>query len=31
VWLCSAGGMVYVVHPDDVPLPAVPNSAEPNW
>ena len=31
VWLGSAGGVVYVVHPDDVPLPAVPNPAEPNW
>jgi hypothetical protein len=31
VWLGSAGGVVYVVHPDDVPLPAVPDPAEPNW
>ncbi len=31
VWLGSAGGVVYVVHPDDVPLPAPPDPAEPNW
>jgi hypothetical protein len=31
VWLGSTGGVVYVVHPDDVPLPPVPESAEPNW
>lgn len=31
VWLGSAGGVVYVVHPDDVPLPPAPDPAEPNW
>jgi Peptidase_C39 like family len=31
VWLGSTGGVVYVVHPDDVPLPPVPDPAEPNW
>jgi hypothetical protein len=31
VWLGSAGGVVYVVHPDDVPLPRPPDPAEPNW
>jgi hypothetical protein len=31
VWLGSAGGVVYVVHPVDVPLPAPPDPAEPNW
>jgi hypothetical protein len=30
-WLGSAGGLVYVVHPDDVPLPRPPDPAEPNW
>lgn len=31
VWLGSTGGVVYVAHPDDVPLPPVPDPAEPNW
>ncbi|NUR07243.1 MAG: peptidase C39 family protein [Nocardioidaceae bacterium] len=31
VWLGSAGGVVYVVHPDDVPLPAPDDPTEPNW
>jgi hypothetical protein len=31
VWLGSAGGLVYVVHPDDVHLPEPPDPAEPNW
>jgi hypothetical protein len=31
VWLGSTGGVVYVVHPDDVPAPPVPDPAEPNW
>ncbi len=31
VWLGSAGGVVYVVHPDDVPLPCPPDPTEPNW
>ncbi len=31
VWLGSSGGVVYVVHPDDVPLPPPADPAEPNW
>ncbi len=31
VWLGSAGGVVYVIHPVDVPLPPAPDPAEPNW
>ena len=31
VWLGGPGGTVYVVHPPDVPLPPVPDPAEPNW
>lgn len=31
VWLGSTGGVVYVVHPDVVPLPPVPDPTEPNW
>ena len=31
VWLGSTGGVVYVVHPDDVRLPRVPDPCEPNW
>ncbi|MGH3444791.1 MAG: C39 family peptidase [Nocardioidaceae bacterium] len=31
LWLAAAGGVVYVIHPTDVPLPAVPDAAEPNW
>ena len=31
VWLGSSGGVVYVVHTDDVPLPPHPDPAEPNW
>jgi hypothetical protein len=31
VWLGSTGGVVYVVHPDDIPLPPVPDPTEPNW
>ena len=31
VWLGSSGGVVYVVHTDDVPLPPAPDPAEPNW
>ena len=31
VWLGSAGGVVYIIHPDDVPLPPPPVPAEPNW
>jgi hypothetical protein len=30
-WLGSAGGVVYVVHTDDVPLPPPADPAEPNW
>lgn len=30
VWLGASGGVVYVVHPDDVPLPP-PDPTEPNW
>ncbi|CAN5634155.1 peptidase C39 family protein [soil metagenome] len=30
-WLGSAGGVVYVVHTDDVPLPPPTDPAEPNW
>jgi Peptidase_C39 like family len=30
-WLGSTGGVVYVVHPDDVPLPPVADLPEPNW
>lgn len=30
-WLGSSGGVVYVVHPSDVPLPAVTDPTEPNW
>jgi hypothetical protein len=30
-WLGSSGGVVYVVHPDDVPLPPPTDPAEPNW
>jgi hypothetical protein len=30
VWLGASGGVVYVVHTDDVPLPP-PDPAEPNW
>jgi hypothetical protein len=31
VWLGSAGGIVYVIHPADVRLPDPPDPAEPNW
>ena len=31
VWLDASGGVVYVVHPDDVPLPAPADPAEPSW
>jgi hypothetical protein len=31
VWQRSAGGMVYVIRPADVPLPPVSTPAEPNW
>ena len=31
VWLGSAGGVVYVVHPPEVPLPAHPDPDEPAW
>jgi hypothetical protein len=31
VWLGSAGGAVYVIHPDGVPLPPPAVPAEPNW
>lgn len=31
VWLDGSGGLVYVIRPPDVPLPAVPVAAEPNW
>jgi hypothetical protein len=31
VWLRGSGGTVYVIHPADVPLPAVPTDATPNW
>ena len=30
-WLGSCGGIVYVVHPDDVPLPPPTDPAEPSW
>jgi hypothetical protein len=30
-WLGSSGGIVYVVHPADVPLPDAPDPTEPNW
>ena len=30
-WLGSSGGVVYVVHTDDVPLPPPADPAEPNW
>ncbi len=29
VWLEHSGGLTYVIHPDDVPLP--PSPAQPNW
>jgi hypothetical protein len=31
VWLDAAGGLVYVIHPHDVPLPAHPAATEPSW
>jgi hypothetical protein len=31
VWLGSSGGVVYVVHTDEVPLPAPVDPSEPNW
>jgi hypothetical protein len=31
VWLRGSGGTVYVIHPPDVPLPALPPDAAPNW
>jgi hypothetical protein len=31
VWLGSSGGVVYVVHPRDVPLPPPADPDEPNW
>jgi hypothetical protein len=31
VWLGSSGGVVYVVHTDEVPLPPPPDPDEPNW
>jgi hypothetical protein len=31
VWLGSSGGVVYVVHTADVPLPPTPDPGEPNW
>ncbi len=31
VWLGSSGGVVYVVHTDEVPLPPPADPAEPNW
>lgn len=30
-WLASSGGLVYVIHPYDVPLPGLPEPDEPNW
>jgi hypothetical protein len=30
-WLDGSGGLVYVIRPVDVPLPAHPRPAEPNW
>ena len=30
-WLGASGGLVYVIHPHDVPLPALPDPGEPNW
>jgi hypothetical protein len=30
-WLRSSGGLTYVIHPPDVPLPAPPVPTEPNW
>jgi hypothetical protein len=31
VWLRGSDGTVYVIHPPDVPLPALPEDATPNW
>jgi hypothetical protein len=31
VWLRGSGGTVYVIHPPEVPLPAAPADASPNW
>jgi hypothetical protein len=31
VWLRGSGGTVYVIHPAEVPLPASPTDASPNW
>lgn len=31
VWLRGSNGTVYVIHPSDVPLPATPSDATPNW
>jgi Peptidase_C39 like family len=31
VWLRGSAGTVYVIHPPDVPLPATPADATPNW
>ena len=31
VWAAASGGLVYVVHPEAVQLPAVSDPAEPNW
>jgi hypothetical protein len=31
VWLGAAGGVVYVVHTEDVPLPTPADPLEPNW
>ena len=31
VWLGSSGGVVYLIRPADVPLPPVPDPAQPNW
>ena len=30
-WIRASGGVTYVIHPPDVPLPAPPVPAEPNW